>query len=71
MTLIDEWKTCWKYLSVQANAIGVAISTGYAAMYDQLKEAFPPAYMAGLTGAVFLLGIVGRVVSQTKKDNSA
>lgn len=68
MKLIDEWRSAWKYLSVQANSIGVAISGTYAIMYDQLKENFPPQYMVMVTAAVFVSGIIGRVVSQTPKE---
>lgn len=69
MTLIDDWHKCWKLLSVQANAIGSAAAVGYASMYEQLKETFPPQWMAALTAAIFALGIVGRVVSQQKPDD--
>ncbi len=68
MKLIDEWKSAWKFLSVQANSIGAAMAVGYASMYEQLKENFPPKYVAAITAAVFILGIVGRVVSQNKDD---
>lgn len=68
MKLIDEWKSAWRYLSVQANAIGSAMAIGYASMYDHLKENFPPEYMAGITAIVFVLGIIGRLVSQQPKD---
>lgn len=71
MKLIDDWKGCWKFLSVQAQALGVAISSTYAVLYDQLKDNFPPKYMIALTGAVFLLGIAGRVISQDKKEPPA
>lgn len=68
MKLVDDWKSCWKWLSIQASAIGVAISSTYAVLYDQLKDNFPPKYMLALTGLVFLLGIAGRVISQEKKE---
>lgn len=68
MKLIEEWRGCWKYLSVQANTIGVAITTTYGAMYDQLKETLPAKYMMLAVGGVFVLGIVGRLVSQAPKD---
>lgn len=67
MRLIDEWKVCYRYLSVQANGIGAAMMVGYSSMYEQLKENFPPKYMAAITAAVFILGIIGRLVSQEKK----
>ena len=66
MKLIDEWKACWKLFSVQANTIGGSLAVGYASMYDQLKENFPPKIMIFVTGVVFIVGIVGRVVAQKK-----
>ncbi len=70
MRLIDEYHKCWKLLSVQCNGVGVAICATYGALYDQLKDNFPPKYMAILTGVVFVLGIIGRIVSQTPKDET-
>ena len=68
MKLIDEWRSCFKFISVQANSIGIAIAGTYSLLYEQLKENFPPKIMAGVTGLVFLAGILGRLVSQEKKD---
>lgn len=69
MNLIDEWRSCWRFLSVQANTIGVAITATYGTLYDELKGNFPPKWMAVLTAGVFVLGIVGRLISQTPKDD--
>lgn len=70
MKIIDEWRNAWKFLSVQASGIGIAISATYASLYDQLKDNFPPKCMAILTCVVFLAGIVGRIISQTPKDDT-
>ena len=70
MNLIDNWKAAWRLLSVQANTIGIAVSGTYMGLYDQLKDTFPPKIMAAVTGAVFLFGIIGRLVSQTPKDDA-
>jgi hypothetical protein len=69
MKLIDDWKKALRLFSVQANGIGIAISSTYALLYEQLKESFPAKYMAGLTGLVFLFGILGRLVHQGKKED--
>ena len=69
MRLIDDWKKALRLFSVQANGIGIAISSTYALLYEQIKENFPPKFMAGLTGLVFLSGIFGRLVSQEKKED--
>lgn len=68
MKLIDEWKTAYRFLSVQANVIGTAIATGYATMYPQLKDTIPPDVMAWITGGVFALGILARVISQQRGE---
>lgn len=68
MKLIEEWKECWKWFSVQANTIGIAMSSTYGLMYEQLKETIPAQYMAGITAAVFVLGVIGRLVNQTKVE---
>lgn len=68
MSLIEDWKKCWKWMSIQANTLGVAISGTYAALYDEVKANFPAKYMLTLTAVVFLAGIVGRLISQTPKD---
>lgn len=66
--LIKGWQRAWKLLSVQAMVIGTGISMQYGLMYDQMKEVIPPKWMAIITGIVFVLGIVGRVVSQSKEE---
>jgi hypothetical protein len=68
MKLIEEWRNCWKYLSVQANSVGVAITATYASLYEQLKENLPPRYMMIAVVLVFVLGIAGRLIVQTPKD---
>ncbi|MDE1998038.1 MAG: hypothetical protein KGI52_03810 [Burkholderiales bacterium] len=67
MKLIDEWHQAWKFLSVQANVLGGAMASAYATFYPQLKETISPSMMGYITGAVFALGIIGRVISQQPK----
>lgn len=67
MRLVDDYKKCLKWFSVQANLIGAAIATTYGTMYAELKADFPPKTMFLVTAAVFLVGILGRVISQTPK----
>lgn len=66
MKLIPEWRKAWRMVSMQAQAIGLALCATYAQMYDQLKEAFPPMWMACITGAIFAFGMFGRLVKQDK-----
>ena len=67
MELIPDWKKAAKLFSVQANAIGAALASTYGLMYPQLRESIPPQWMAGITAAVFVSGIVCRIISQQPK----
>lgn len=71
MKLVDDWASCWKWLSVQANTIGIAFTTTYGLMYDQLKTFLPPKLMTIAVVVVFALGIIGRLVPQPPKDPPA
>lgn len=70
MNLIENWKSCLGLFSVQANSVGIAMSATYGLMFDQLKDTLPPKWMAIVTACVFILGILGRVISQTPKDTA-
>lgn len=69
MKLIHNWKRALRFFSVQMNLLGTALSTGYATMYDKLKETVSPATMAVITGAVFVLGVLARVIDQDMKED--
>lgn len=66
MKLIPEWRKAWRMACMQAQAVGLALCATYAQMYDQLKETFPPMWMAGITAAIFAFGMLGRLVKQDK-----
>lgn len=66
MKIIENWRQCWKMFSQQANAIGIALCSTYALMYEQLKETIPPQYMTMITLAVFAAGFIGRMIDQPK-----
>lgn len=68
--LIHNWKKCWKLFSVQAMTIGLAISSTYGMMYEQLKDTIPPSCMAIITACVFLIGIFARIKKQGGNDDA-
>lgn len=63
--LIHNWKEAWKMLSVQANTVGIALAAQYAAMYDQMKELFPPKVMMMVVAIMFAIGIIARITKQS------
>ena len=58
----------WKHISTWALAAAGAIPGAYLSYYPQLKENIPVEWMGGLTMLVAIIGILGKTVSQTKKE---
>lgn len=66
MKVIPNWRRAWRMFSVQAQAGAVAILGGYQALPDDLRAKLPPELVYGLTIAILVLGILGRLVDQPK-----
>lgn len=68
--LIDEWRKAWKWFSVQAMGLAIAIQGAWAAVPDSLQSAVPHSIVTGVTMALLVLGIAGRLVDQAKPGMS-
>jgi hypothetical protein len=66
-TLIPEWRTAWKFWSVQAMAALAGLPLAYMALPADWQAAIPDSWKAGAVGVVLLAGIVGRVIDQKPK----
>lgn len=67
MKLIDEWRSAWRFLSVQAAVVGGALLAGVQAA--QQAGLHVPAWVNTAVGIVTVVGVVaGRVVSQDKSQ---
>jgi hypothetical protein len=67
MRLVEEWRSAWRWFSLQAMALTAAIQAAWAALPDDLKQHFPAKAVTAVSVALLLLGIGGRLVKQ-KKD---
>lgn len=73
MNLIRNWKSVWKFWSVQLNALGIMI-LAFADVLNQAATAMAPSLVNKLPHAqsiaivVFGLGIVARLINQEKRD---
>jgi len=67
MTLVDEWKTAWRWFSVQSMAISVVLLGAWQALPDELRAALPRSLPHWLAIALLALGIAGRLVKQKGK----
>lgn len=64
--LVPEWKQCWKWLSMNCMAIALAVQGGWVAVPEDMRNAIPHQIANGVTIALLVFGIVGRLVKQGK-----
>jgi hypothetical protein len=62
--LIDEAKQAYKFFSVQAMALAIAIQGAWEVIPADMKASIPPQYVTYTTLALLVLGIFGRFVKQ-------
>lgn len=67
MKLVDNWRAAWKWFSVQAMALAIAVQATWANLPPDLKHSVPDAYVTYGTLALLALGIIGRLVSQASE----
>ena len=67
MNIIPEWKQAWRWLSIHAMTLALAVSAAWVAIPQDLRASIPGWSAAGLTGFLMLLGIAGRLVDQKGK----
>ena len=67
MKLVPNWKNAWRWFSVQSMAISGGALASWAMLPDDLKAALPAEWVAGFSGGVLVLGIIGRLVDQGGK----
>jgi hypothetical protein len=64
LQLVDNARSAWKWLSVQAMVIAGAIQGAWMFVPDDMKASIPANYVQWLTLALLALGIGGRLVKQ-------
>lgn len=66
MRLVAEWKRAWRWFSVQAMALAMALQGAWASLPDDMRARLPGGIVAAFTIALLLLGIGGRLVRQRR-----
>jgi len=67
MKLISNWRSAWKWFSVQAMGLASVLLLAWAAVPEDLKSGLPPSVGTGLVVLILFCGIVGRLVDQEPK----
>jgi hypothetical protein len=64
MRLVDNARDAWRWFSVQAMALAVAVEGAWLAMPLDLKTRIPETWVDAVTMGLLVLGIFGRLVDQ-------
>lgn len=70
MRLVEDWKRCWRWISMQCMTAALAVQGAWMFIPDDMKSSIPPEVVRGATMGLLALGIVGRLKNQTKADNN-
>lgn len=65
MKLISNWSKFYRMASIWAMTLAGAVQTTWEMLPPDMKSAIPPSVAYGLTMALLIFGIVGRLVVQT------
>lgn len=66
MKLVDDWKSAYKWFSVNCMAVAAAIQGAWVYIPEDLRQNVPHGFVTGITIGLLALGIIGRLVQQTK-----
>ena len=69
MRLIDEWKSAWKFASVNCMALAAAIQGTFMSLSDDMKAALHHNLFHIATIIVLVAGIGGRLVTKTLPED--
>jgi len=67
MRLVPDWRSAWRWFSVQSLAIIALIPVVWPALPPEAHEWIPPSWRPWIVFALALGGIVGRLVDQKPK----
>ena len=64
MKLVDNWRNCWRWFSTQAMVGAGAVQGAWLFVPDDLRSTIPPQWLQGITIALMVMGVAGRLVKQ-------
>lgn len=66
MKLVENWKRCYKWFSVQAMTLSSAALAGWNALPDDMRQAFDTKWIMIGASVLLVLGVFGRLIDQEK-----
>ena len=70
MKLIDNWRCAWRFLSVQAMSLALAVQATWLSLPDDLRAQVPLWVTAGVTAFLLVTGLIGRLFQQRGADGT-
>ncbi len=64
MKLKTDWRSAWRWYSMQAMALATALIGAWAALPDEWRQSVPEGLVQGITLVTLALGMVGRLLTQ-------
>ena len=64
MKLVPNARKAWRWISMQAMGVAVALQGAWVFIPDDLKSRVGDDTAAWITGALLVLGMIGRLVKQ-------
>ncbi|MAM25813.1 MAG: hypothetical protein CML55_10655 [Rhodobacteraceae bacterium] len=64
MKLVGDWKSAWRWFSVQAGGLVVVLPIVWAEMSDEAKAAIPEEWLPWIVSVVGACVIIGRIIDQ-------
>ena len=70
MKLVDDWKDAWRWLSVRAMVLALALQAAWGVLDETQRESLPDWLVTALTAGILVFGVAGRLVDQRKPENT-
>lgn len=64
MKLVENAKNAWRWFSVQSMVLAGAIQGAWLFVPDDLRASVPQTWLQGITLALMVFGVAGRLVKQ-------
>jgi hypothetical protein len=69
MGLVEDVKECWKWVSMWCMTLAGTVQGAWAYLPEDMKASIPTGVIQGITVALLVLGMAGRVIKQPKRRN--
>ena len=64
MKVVENARNAWRWFSVQAMVLAGAVQGAWLFVPDDLRASVPQTWMQGITIALMVMGVAGRLVKQ-------